>query len=204
MSETEWLVSEEPYDLLRHLHQKANGPIGRWLSLARLSVDHLDHAKLLTLQQAVADLLPPSLSERWARLLCGRGTFYIPNLGLHEVLQALMSEDNGADERLAAFNRVAGFMPTLVRDIFGNPFKPSKLNPSWLAWNDGSISKAAAAAYSEREMPSGHLDNARLAVLADMLEEAGCRDEEVLGHLREPGAVHVRGCWCVDLLTGKE
>jgi hypothetical protein len=53
-------------------------------------------------------------------------------------------------------------------------------------------------------LPSGHLDNARLAVLADMLEEAGCRDEEVLGHLRKPDAVHVRGCFVVDLLPGKE
>ena len=93
----------------------------------------------------------------------------------------------------------------LVHDIFGNPFKPVTLEASWLTWNDGSIPRAAAAAYQERSLPSGHLDNTRLAVLADMLEEeAGCRDEEVLGHLRGPQAVHVRGCWCVDLLLGKD
>jgi hypothetical protein len=34
----------------------------------------------------------------------------------------------------------------------------------------------AQAAYDERELPSGHLDQARLAVLADALEEAGCGD----------------------------
>jgi hypothetical protein len=56
--------------------------------------------------------------------------------------------------------------------------------------------------YDERELPSCHLDAARLAVLADMLEEAGCTDPLLLGHLRGPGP-HLRGCWAVDLLLGK-
>jgi hypothetical protein len=47
---------------------------------------------------------------------------------------------------------------------------------------------------------SGHLDNARLAVLSDALEEAGC-DDAILSHLRSPGP-HVRGCWAVDLCLG--
>ena len=93
---------------------------------------------------------------------------------------------------------------SLLRCIFGNPYRPKKVDASWLSWNDRAIPRAAAAAYEERSLPSGHLDNARLAVIADMLEEAGCRDDEVLGHLRKADAVHVRGCWCVDLLLGKE
>jgi hypothetical protein len=43
----------------------------------------------------------------------------------------------------------------------------------------------------------------RLPILADALEEAGCTDVELLGHLRGPGP-HVRGCWVVDLITGKK
>jgi hypothetical protein len=39
--------------------------------------------------------------------------------------------------------------------------------------------------------------------LADVLEEAGLTDASLLGHLRGPGA-HVRGCWAIDLLLGKE
>jgi hypothetical protein len=39
-------------------------------------------------------------------------------------------------------------------------------------------------------------------VLADALEEAGCGDEEILGHLRGPGP-HVRACWVLDLLLGR-
>jgi hypothetical protein len=60
----------------------------------------------------------------------------------------------------------------------------------------------ARAAYWYRLLPSGHLDPARLAVLADDLEDAGCTDPDLLGHLRGPGP-HVRGCWAVDLLLGK-
>jgi hypothetical protein len=51
-------------------------------------------------------------------------------------------------------------------------------------------------------MPSGELDPQHLQVLADALEEAGCTNAEVLSHLRGP-AVHVRGCFVVDLLTGR-
>lgn len=91
----------------------------------------------------------------------------------------------------------------LLRDIFGNPFQPATLDASWLTWNEGTIVKAASAAYEERSLPSGHLDNARLAVLADMLEEAGCRDAKVLAHLRADG-VHARGCFALDLILGKE
>jgi hypothetical protein len=54
-------------------------------------------------------------------------------------------------------------------------------------------------AAEERSGPEGHLDRARLAVLADALEDAGCTDREILCHLHGPG-VHVRGCWVVDLV----
>jgi len=64
----------------------------------------------------------------------------------------------------------------------------------------------------------GALDAHRLAVLADALEDAGCDDASILRHLREQPReiytghgnselyepVHVRGCWVVDLLLGKE
>jgi hypothetical protein len=63
----------------------------------------------------------------------------------------------------------------------------------------GGASGLARPVRNERELPSGHLDPARLAVLADMLEEAGCTDADLLGHLRGPGP-HVRGCWPLDLL----
>jgi hypothetical protein len=90
----------------------------------------------------------------------------------------------------------------LLRDIFGNPFHPIPISPAFLAWHDSTVVQLAQAAYEERHLPEGTLDNGRLAILADALEEAGCTDADILGHLREPGP-HVRGCWPVDLCLGK-
>ena len=42
-----------------------------------------------------------------------------------------------------------------------------------------------------------------LPVLADALQDAGCENADVLDHCRGPGS-HVRGCWVVDLVLGKE
>ena len=39
-------------------------------------------------------------------------------------------------------------------------------------------------------------------VPAEVLEEAGCDNEEILAHLRGEGP-HVRGCWVVDAVLGK-
>ena len=88
----------------------------------------------------------------------------------------------------------------LLRDIFGNPFRPASLQPAWLA---PTVTSLAAAAYEERALPSGELDPARLSALADALEDAGCTDTALLGHLRAAGP-HVRGCWALDLVLGKQ
>jgi len=88
-----------------------------------------------------------------------------------------------------------------LRDIFGNPFRPTHaIEPAWL---NGTVSKLATVIYNERQLASGTLDAGRLGALADALEEADCHDAEILGHLREPGGSHVRGCFVIDLLLGK-
>jgi hypothetical protein len=87
----------------------------------------------------------------------------------------------------------------LLRDVFGNPFRPVALDP---AWGTPTVLALAEAAYAERLLPSGELDPARLAVLADALEEASCSNPDILGHLRSPGP-HVRGCWGVDAVLGR-
>jgi hypothetical protein len=94
--------------------------------------------------------------------------------------------------------------PPLLRDIFGPlPFRPVAIAPSLLEWRDRTVMRLAQAAYDGRQLPAGTLERDRLAVLADALEEAGCTDKDILGHLREQGAVHVRGCWCIDLLLAR-
>jgi hypothetical protein len=86
----------------------------------------------------------------------------------------------------------------MFRDVFANPFRPATLNA---AERTPTVVSLARAAYDERQFPSGELDRHRLAVLADALEDAGCADLEILGHLRGPGP-HVRGCWPLDLALG--
>jgi hypothetical protein len=92
----------------------------------------------------------------------------------------------------------------LLRDIFGNPFHPSPpVPPAVLGWHDGTVRRLAQAAYDERQLPAGTLDAGRLGVLADAMLDAGCEDEELVRHCREPGP-HVRGCWAVDAIIGRE
>src|SRR5262249_41943220 len=84
----------------------------------------------------------------------------------------------------------------LLHCIFGNPFRPVAINPSWLTWNDGTVQKIAHAIYDERAFD-------RLPILADALEEVGCTNADILNHCHQQGE-HVRGCWVVDLLLRRE
>ena len=97
---------------------------------------------------------------------------------------------------LAATAAEATAQTELIRHIVGNPFRPVSLNPAWLAWNDGTVPRITQAIYDDRAFD-------RMPILADALEDAGCQDQDILGHCRQPGE-HVRGCWVVDLLLGKE
>src|SRR5262249_30500605 len=78
-----------------------------------------------------------------------------------------------------------------------------RAKPALLHWKGSALEQLARAAYEQRLLPSGHLAPDRLAVLADALEAAGCTDPDILEHLRGPGP-HVRGCWALDRLLGKE
>jgi hypothetical protein len=81
----------------------------------------------------------------------------------------------------------------LIRCIFGNPFSPVRVDPAWLT---PTVVQFTQAIYEDRSFE-------RLPILADALEEAGCTDADILAHCRRPGE-HVRGCWVVDLLLGKQ
>ena len=117
------------------------------------------------------------------------------------VLAAGAGKDRWEDGRPVQ-HAVEALQCGLLRDLF-NPFRPlPAIAPTVLSWHGGAIVKLATAVYEGRELPSGHLDAARLAILADMLEEAGATDPHLLGHLRSAGP-HVRGCLAVDALLGK-
>lgn len=86
--------------------------------------------------------------------------------------------------------------PTQVgfnRDIFGNPFRPVVFDPSWKTDTALSLAKQM---YDSRDFDI-------MPILADALQDAGCEQEDILSHCRSAGP-HVRGCWVVDLVLGKE
>jgi hypothetical protein len=80
----------------------------------------------------------------------------------------------------------------LLRDLFGNPFRPAAADHRWRTAAAVALAKSV---YVERVFD-------RLPILADALEEAGCGDADLLVHCRGEGP-HVRGCWAVDLVLGK-
>jgi hypothetical protein len=69
------------------------------------------------------------------------------------------------------------------------------IGPAWLAWNDGTVRQIAQAISAGRRFE-------QMPILADALEDAGCRDADILAHCRGP-ADHGRGCWLLDLLARK-
>ena len=80
----------------------------------------------------------------------------------------------------------------LLRDIFGNPFRPVTRDQAWLT---STVVALARGMYDSRDFTS-------LPILADALMDAGCDSDDILGHCRSEGP-HVRGCWVVDLVLGK-
>jgi len=82
----------------------------------------------------------------------------------------------------------------LIRDIFGNPFRPVEFDPAWRSDTAMSLAKHM---YESRDFSA-------MPILADALQDAGCDNADILTHCRDESLTHVRGCWVVDLVLGKE
>lgn len=82
--------------------------------------------------------------------------------------------------------------PSLLRDIYGNPFRLPAFSSNW---RTADVVAIASVMYESHDFSS-------MPVLSDALQDAGCDDADILAHCRgsEP---HVRGCWVVDLLLGR-
>jgi hypothetical protein len=124
-------------------------------------------------------------------------TLYTPGLAktARHALQAVAYAGNvkrtavaHEDERLAQCQ--------LLREVIGDPFRPVAFDPAVRQWNGGCAVTLATEMYESR-------DFSRAPLLADMLEDAGVNDAQLLGHLRGPGP-HARGCFAIDLLLGRE
>jgi hypothetical protein len=82
----------------------------------------------------------------------------------------------------------------LLRDVFENPFRPVSFARSWRTSTAVSLARQM---YESREFSA-------MPILADALQDAGCDNNEVLTHCRDPKQLHVRGCWVCDLVLERK
>jgi hypothetical protein len=82
----------------------------------------------------------------------------------------------------------------ILRDLFGNPFRTVAFDP---AWRTDTAVQLARQMYESRDFSA-------MPILADALQDAGCDSDDILNHCRDANATHVRGCWVVDLVLGKQ
>jgi hypothetical protein len=233
MSESKWLACTDPTPMLEYLRGKVSDRKLRlfgcgccrrlwgtfvpasW-SAVEASEWYADRPKYATVLHEGSPLYGSKPDEEAVAATTGQAALFM-NGGKPDIKRmlsslqsaagyvAVHSEASLADPRhsavmFAARNAEGAAQAALLRDVLGNPFRPVTVSP---AWQTPQVVALAQAAYDQRELPAGTLDTTRLAVLADALEEAGCEQADILNHCREPG-VHVRGCWAVDLLLGKE
>jgi hypothetical protein len=227
MTEREWLTCTDPAPLLDSLRGKVSERKWRLLACAccrrvwHLLRDPRHRAAIAAAEQFADGQISPDemvaiADDSYRASFIGPGGRYIHKGGAAHLLVRHFSSfddwdetyrcpplDNTAmaakmvAERLRAKER--SVQAALVRDIFGNPLRPAAGDPGW---RTPDVLALAQTAYDERQLPRGSLDNDRLGVLADALEDAGCQDSAILTHLRSPGP-HVRGCWPVDAILGK-
>jgi hypothetical protein len=220
MTEAEWLECTDPERMLAFLESKVSSRKRRLFGCAcvrrvwRLLRDSRSHKAVEVAEQFADELADESQLARayeaamqlWGR---ERGLLLAAVSAAWRV--TLLRRDEFGDAAEKASRRAAeaeGWTApaprpaqvSLLRDIFGNPFRPRVLDPSW---RTPTVTALARAAYEERGLPAGSLDCDRLAILTDALEDAGCDSADILSHLRGPGP-HVRGCWVLDLLLGKQ
>jgi hypothetical protein len=223
MTEAEWLACADPFRLMQTMPTHPSLRKWRLLSCAfcRLVWDLLDGngcREDVELAERFADGQATREELTTARTPARRRLEAVSALSqkeaAHAVLYALLDEGSldgywsgviacgAASEVLSAVSYRPDALAAvllLVIEVMGNPFRLAR--PAVSQTRDTLA--VARAAYEARESTSGRLDNARLAVLADSLEEAGCTDADLLSHLRSPGP-HVRGCWALDLMLGKQ
>jgi hypothetical protein len=193
MTEAEWLACVDPRPMLEWLNRNER------LSLRKIRL--LFAACCSRIQQPLTEMSVQGTVELGERFPEGTGD---PSGSVDDDDGPIAVADDSARLYLSlaaaeALQSVGGGNAgrvTLLRDLFGNPFRSAAVDLSWLSWQDGTVVKLAQSIYDERAFD-------RLPILADALEDAGCDNADILDHCRQPGE-HVRGCWVIDLLLGKQ
>ena len=213
MTEAEWLTCTDPTPMLHHLDGKVGARETRLLRVAaaRSVWPELTNERYRAAVEvgeryadglATDDELHAHMSwlygvfrpgSEFAQDRPDQATFHLHCLALSCVSPPhSLRLVSGASWSLAV-RSTNGRLPSIIRDLFGNPFRAATAEPVWLT---STVVSLAQAIY-----PDWAFD--RLPILADALEDAGCDNADILAHCRDDGP-HVRGCWAVDLILGKE
>ncbi len=212
MTEAEWRGSAEPRRMLNWLHNKASPRKLRLFATACCRqvwplLCNKPCREAVEVAEQYADARASDETLARARDACVR---HIKETRVCTQAQALARATFYATRgpaRLAARNAAgmtARILPEFtereqagfLRCIFDHLFSWPGGSPSWLARNDGAPRRIAEGIYEVRGFD-------RLPILADALLDAGCDNDHLLDHCRSPGP-HVRGCWALDLILGKE
>jgi hypothetical protein len=205
MTESQWQAeTDDPYSLINYLGRRVSSRKARLFACACF---RRSKPELKRWEQKIVEV-----AERYADGLVGEEELKQAeeeSVGKSGVAWVTLTADwwTAVEAARAAGEwRDEAGQCSLVRDFFGNPFRP--LPPkrgkrkwkenlaAWLAWNDGTVRKIAQGVYDNCAFDS-------IPILGDALEDAGCTEVAILAHLRGPGP-HVRGCWALDLILGKE
>jgi hypothetical protein len=206
MTEQDWQTSSDPQAMLDFL-QKREKASERKLRLFAVAcsrrmwdwIDVLGRTAVDAAENFANGLASPE-ELRASRLACqgagGQAAWYAaatnPVIAAHNAARSAQAGvANNAQLGSEAAELVA--QAKLLREIFGDPFRPLSVDPSWLTLH---VVELAQTIYDDRGFD-------KIPALADALEEAGCDHQEILAHCRGLKS-HVRGCWLLDLILGKE
>jgi hypothetical protein len=210
MTEAEWLEGAELGPLFQHFVEQASARKQRLLAVAccypllPLLADQGEKPHWLRRVKRAEEQADgrgvgqaPLVVDRHPRSPAGHAELAVAYVNVWSVGNALSMAHNSFLR--AAANRKAA-LATLIRwmrDLLGNPFRPSPaVDPAWLRWNGAAIPHLAQTMYDTRDFTD-------LPILGDMLEEVGCANQDILTHCHQPGD-HVRGCWVIDSVLNKE
>jgi hypothetical protein len=199
MTEKEWLACDDPNPMIGHLQRRKHKPSDRKLRLFIIALWRRFQAtddRTKAAEPSLFDLMGNGL-EAAEQMVDGllqdyefQSCWLFTNPSLRWAVQQSLTHPSlhGVVQKK--------IQVAILHDVVGNPFRLITINPNWLTWNDGTIRRIAQGIYEERAFD-------RLPILADALTDAGCDHADLLNHCRSEGP-HVKGCWVVDLLLGKE
>ena len=195
MTESGWLRTEKSFNMLRSLGFSFSPRKLRLFARAvaceewKLDSQHAEcRAYLLQLMEHFADGEPLPAGFRLVRSARITDPLHPGNPLQNEAWEAAL----WAGTPCSYLQTTLELRAHLLRDIFGNPFRPVAFDPNW---RTSTVVSIAQGLYDTRDFSA-------MPILADALEDAGCDHADILDHCRGTGP-HVRGCWVVDLVLGK-